>query len=56
MNSSTASWPWAALAERVCTFMPSPAVIVHAACSFGMPSISTRHMRQAPIAGPSRGS
>ena len=56
MNSSTASCPWAALSERVCTFMPSPAVIVQAACSFGMPSISTRHMRQAPIAGPSRGS
>ena len=40
----------------VCTTMPSCAVIVQAACSFGMPSISTRHMRQAPTGGPSRGS
>ena len=56
MNSSTASWPSAALSERVCTFMPSPAVMVQAACSFGMPSTSTRHMRHAPMAGPSRGS
>ena len=36
--------------------MPSVAVIVQPACSFGMPSISTRHMRQAPMGAPSRGS
>ena len=56
MNSSTAAWPDAALPERVRTFMPSVAVMVQAACSFGMPSISTRHMRQAPTAAPRRGS
>ncbi len=36
--------------------MPSPAGVVQAVCSLGMPSISTRHMRQAPTAGPTRGS
>ena len=58
MNSSVASWPSAALSEvcAVWTTMPSVAVSVHAAWSFGMPSISQRHMRQAPIAAPSRGS
>jgi hypothetical protein len=36
--------------------MPSCAVSVHAACSFGIPSIYTRHIRHAPIGAPSRGS
>ena len=58
MNSSVASWPSAALAEvcAVRTTIPSCAVIVQTAWSFGMPSTSQRHMRQAPTAGPSRGS
>ncbi len=58
MNSSTASWPSAALSElwAVRTTIPSWAVIVQAACSFGIPSISHRHMRQAPTGGPRRGS
>ena len=58
MNSSVASWPSAAFAE-VCAVrmtMPSVAVSVQPAWSFGIPSISTRHMRHAPIGGPSRGS
>ena len=38
------------------TAIPSCAVSVQPAWSFGIPSISTRHMRHAPIAGPSRGS
>ena len=58
MNSSVASWPSAAFAEvaAVRTTIPSVAVSVQPACSFGIPSISTRHMRQAPIGAPSRGS
>ena len=58
MNSSTACWPSAAFA-LVCAVRssrPSCAVSVHAAWSFGIPSTSQRHMRQAPTAGPSRGS
>ena len=58
MNSSVASWPSAALGEvwAVRTFSPSAAVIVQPAWSFGIPSTSTRHMRQAPTGGPRRGS
>ncbi len=58
MNSSVASCPSAAFAEvcAVRTAIPSWAVSVQAAWSFGIPSISQRHMRQAPTAGPSRGS
>ena len=53
MNSSVASWPSAAFAEvaAVRTTIPSVAVSVQPACSFGIPSISTRHMRQAPMGG-----
>jgi hypothetical protein len=40
----------------VLTTIPSCAVIVQAAWSFGMPSTSHRHMRHAPIGGPRRGS
>ena len=36
--------------------MPSAAGVVHAVWSLGMPSISQRHMRQAPTPAPSRGS
>jgi hypothetical protein len=58
MNSSVAFWPSAAFAEvwAVWILSPSCAVIVQPVWSFGMPSTSTRHMRQAPTAGPSRGS
>ena len=58
MNSSVDSWPSAAFGEvaAVRTAMPSETVSVQPAWSFGIPSISTRHMRQAPTGGPSRGS
>jgi hypothetical protein len=58
MNSSVAFWPCAALAEvcAVFTTIPSCAVSVQPAWSFGIPSTSTRHMRHAPTGGPSRGS
>ena len=58
MNSSVAFWPSAAFADAaaVRTIIPSCAVSVQPAWSFGTPSISTRHIRQAPTAGPSRGS
>jgi hypothetical protein len=57
MNSSVAFCPSAALGEEaaVRTTIPSCAVSVQPACNFGSPSTSTRHMRQAPTAGPSRG-
>ncbi len=58
MNSRIACWPSAACAlvaaER--SAIPSCAVSVHAAWSFGIPSTSHRHIRQAPTGGPSRGS
>ena len=52
MNSSVAFWPSAAFADvcAVRTTIPSCAVIVQPACSFGTPSSSTRHMRHAPTA------
>ena len=58
MNSSVAFWPSAAFAEvcAVRTTSPSCAVSVQPAWSFGLPSISTRHIRHAPTAGPRRGS
>ena len=37
----------------VVTTMPSFTGVEHEVWSFGMPSISTRHMRQAPTGGPS---
>jgi hypothetical protein len=40
----------------VTTTMPSRTGVEHEVCSFGMPSISTRHMRQAPTGCPSFGS
>ena len=42
--------------ERECTTIPSLTAVEQAVCSFGMPSISTRHMRQAPTGAPSLGS
>ena len=58
MNSSVEFWPSAACCDEraVRTTIPSCAVSVQPACSFGIPSTSTRHMRQAPTGGPSRGS
>ena len=58
MNSSVPFWPSAARAEvaAVCTTIPSCALRVHPAWSFGSPSTSTRHMRHAPTGGPSLGS
>ena len=58
MNSSVEFCPSAAFSDEraVFTTMPSCAVIVQPACSFGMPSTSTRHMRHAPTGGPRRGS
>ena len=58
MNSSVAFWPSAACSEEraVRTTIPSVAVSVQPACSFGIPCTSTRHIRQAPTGGPSRGS
>jgi len=58
MNSSVAFWPSAAFA-LVCavrTLSPSVALIVQPAWSFGTPSTSTRHMRQALMGAPRRGS
>jgi len=58
MNSSVASCPSAAFAEvaLVEITIPSETLSVQPAWSFGIPSISTRHMRHAPTGGPSRGS
>ena len=58
MNSSVAFWPSAASFEvcAVFTAIPSAAVSVQPAWSFGIPSISTRHIRQAPSGAPRRGS
>ena len=59
MNSSVACCAFRASSEvrAVLTTIPSCAVSVQAACGFGgIPSTSTRHIRQAPIAAPSRGS
>ena len=58
MNSRVASWPSAAFSDvaLVLITMPSATVSVQPAWSFGIPSISTRHMRHAPTGGPRRGS
>ena len=40
----------------VWTTMPSLTGVEHEVWSFGMPSTSTRHIRQAPTGGPSLGS
>ncbi len=58
MNSSVPFCPTDAFSDvrAVLTTIPSDAVVVHAVWSFGIPSISTRHMRHAPMPSPSRGS
>ena len=43
-------WVW------VWTTMPSLTAVEQAVWSLGIPSISTRHMRQAPTGAPSLGS
>ena len=55
-NSTTAFWACFTRSEVVTTTMPSRTGVEHEVCSFGMPSISTRHMRQAPTGCPSFGS
>ena len=58
MNSSVAFWPSAAWADvrRGLHDHAVRAESVQPAWSFGIPATSTRHMRQAPTGGPSRGS
>src|SRR4029079_14052956 len=53
MNSSVPCWPSAARFDvaAVRTTMPSCAVSVQPAWSFGSPSTSTRHIRPAPARG-----
>jgi len=55
-NSTTASCACLTRSEVVWTTMPSLTGVEQAVCSFGMPSISTRHIRQAPTGWPSLGS
>ncbi len=55
-NSTTASWASFTRAVWVLTTIPSLTGVEQPVCSFGMPSISTRHMRQAPTGSPSLGS
>src|SRR3954469_7142015 len=55
-NSTTACWAVLTRLVWVWTTIPSLTGVEHAVCSFGMPSISTRHMRQAPTAAPRLGS
>ena len=55
-NSTTAFCACFTRSEVVITTMPSRTGVEHEVWSFGMPSISTRHMRQAPTGWPSFGS
>ena len=55
-NSTTALWACFDLVGRVWTTIPSRTGVEQEVCSFGIPSISTRHMRQAPTGSPSFGS
>ena len=55
-NSTTASCECFTRSVCVLTTIPSLTGVEHAVCSLGMPSISTRHMRQAPTGAPSLGS
>ena len=55
-NSTTERWAAWTRSLRVCTTMPSLTGVEQPVCSLGMPSISTRHMRQAPTGWPSLGS
>jgi hypothetical protein len=55
-NSTIAFCACLTLSEVVVTTMPSFTGVEQEVWSLGMPSISTRHMRQAPTGGPSLGS
>ena len=55
-NSTTARWASCTRSVCVCTTIPSLTGVEQPVCSFGIPSISTRHMRQAPTGWPSLGS
>ena len=55
-NSTTASCASRTRSVCVWTTMPSLTGVEQPVCSFGMPSTSTRHMRQAPTGAPSLGS
>ena len=55
-NSTTASWALRTRSVWVWTTMPSLTGVEHAVWSLGIPSTSTRHIRQAPTGAPSLGS
>src|SRR3954463_9744597 len=55
-NSTIAFCACFTRSDVVITTMPSFTGVEHAVWSFGMPSISTRHMRQGPTGAPSLGS
>ena len=55
-NSTTALCACLTWSVRVWTTIPSRTGVEQEVCSFGIPSISTRHMRQAPTGSPSFGS
>ena len=55
-NSTTAFWALRTRSVWVWTTIPSLTGVEQLVCSFGMPSTSTRHMRQAPTGWPSLGS
>ena len=55
-NSTTARCASCTRSVCVWTTMPSLTAVEQPVWSFGMPSISTRHMRQAPTGSPSLGS
>ena len=55
-NSTTASWASLTRPVWVWTTMPSLTGVEQPVWSLGIPSTSTRHMRQAPTGAPSLGS
>src|SRR5262249_9423369 len=50
-NSRVVRWAWTAFSLVVRTTMPSLTTVLQAICSFGIFSISTRHIRQLPSTG-----
>ena len=55
-NSTTACWAVRTRSVWVLTTMPSFTGVEQPVCNLGIPSTSTRHMRQAPAGLPSLGS
>ncbi len=55
-NSTTAFCASLTWSVRVWITIPSRTGVEQEVCSFGIPSISTRHIRQAPTGSPSFGS